>query len=257
MSLRLLAVFAHPDDETLGMGGTLGRVTGEGAETYLLTATRGEKGWFGDPAEYPGPEELGRQREGELQAAAAALGIRETHFLDYVDGDLDQAQPSEVVASIATEIRRLKPQVVATFGHDGIYGHPDHIAICQLTTAAVMRAASSDASPPGEPHSVAKLYYMVTPKAHLDAYEAVFGELVMNIDGVERRSQGWPDWAIHLDGRVYCSNAVLGSRFVLRACIVNFRTEAEDVDALLDVAAELGAGPDAELRPASLRGTTR
>jgi len=196
MSLRLLAVFAHPDDETLGMGGTLARYAAEGVETYLLTATRGEKGWFGDPAEYPGPEELGRQREGELQAAAAALGIRETHFLDYVDGDLDQALPSEVVASIATEIRRLKPHVVATFGHDGIYGHPDHIAICQLTTAAVVRAASSDASLSGEPHAAAKLYYMVTPKAHLDAYEAVFGELVMNIDGVERRSQGWPDWAI-------------------------------------------------------------
>jgi glutamate/tyrosine decarboxylase-like PLP-dependent enzyme len=54
--------------------------------------------------------------------------------------------------------------------------------------------------------------------------------------------------AIHLDGRVYCSNAVLGGRFVLRACIVNFRTEAKDVDALLDVAAELGAAIDHELR---------
>ena len=59
---------------------------------------------------------------------------------------------------------------------------------------------------------------------------------------------------IHLDGRVYCSNAVLGGEFVLRACIVNFRTEAEDVDALLEVTAELGANLDAELRPASLRG---
>lgn len=58
---------------------------------------------------------------------------------------------------------------------------------------------------------------------------------------------------IQLDGRVYCSNAVLGDRFVLRACIVNFRTEAEDMDALLDVAAELGAKLDAELRPESLR----
>jgi len=59
---------------------------------------------------------------------------------------------------------------------------------------------------------------------------------------------------VQLDGRAYCSNAVLGERFVLRACIVNYRTEAEDVDALLDVAAELGARLDAELRPAHLRG---
>jgi hypothetical protein len=59
---------------------------------------------------------------------------------------------------------------------------------------------------------------------------------------------------IHLDGRVFCSNAVLGERFVLRACVVNFRTEAEDMDAVLDVAAELGGKLDAELRPDELRG---
>jgi aromatic-L-amino-acid/L-tryptophan decarboxylase len=60
---------------------------------------------------------------------------------------------------------------------------------------------------------------------------------------------------IQLDGRVYISNAVLGDRFVLRACIVNFRTEADDVDAVLDVAAELGAALDADMRPSSLGGT--
>jgi aromatic-L-amino-acid decarboxylase len=59
--------------------------------------------------------------------------------------------------------------------------------------------------------------------------------------------------AIQLDGRVYCSNAVLDGRFCLRSCIVNYRTEAEDVDALLDVASELGAKLDAELRPEALR----
>jgi hypothetical protein len=58
---------------------------------------------------------------------------------------------------------------------------------------------------------------------------------------------------IQLDGRVYCSNAVLGGRFCLRSCIVNFRTEAEDLDALLDVASELGGKLDVELRPEALR----
>jgi aromatic-L-amino-acid decarboxylase len=62
---------------------------------------------------------------------------------------------------------------------------------------------------------------------------------------------------IQLDGRVFCSNAVLGDRFVLRACVVNFRTEAEDMDALLAVAEEIGAKLDAELRPASLWGGIR
>lgn len=58
---------------------------------------------------------------------------------------------------------------------------------------------------------------------------------------------------MQVDGRVFLSNAVLGDRFVLRVCIVNFRTEAEDMDATLEVAAEIGARVDAELRPAELR----
>ena len=64
--LKLMVVLAHPDDESLGMGGILARYAAEGVETYLITATRGERGWFGDPAEYPGPTALGQRREQEL-----------------------------------------------------------------------------------------------------------------------------------------------------------------------------------------------
>src|SRR6476659_9671343 len=141
--LKLMCIFAHPDDESLGMGGTLARYADEGIETHLLTATRGERGWFGDEASNPGLKALGEMREAELHAAARVLGIRSISFLDYIDGDLDQAPAVKVAAEIAGHVRRIRPQVVVTFGPEGAYGHPDHIAISQLTGSALMLSASS------------------------------------------------------------------------------------------------------------------
>src|SRR5579863_3812161 len=92
--LKLMAVLAHPDDESLGFGGVLAKYAAEGIETFLVTATRGERGWFGDEREYPGLVALGQIREAELHAAAEALGIRSVDFLGYIDGDLDQADPA-------------------------------------------------------------------------------------------------------------------------------------------------------------------
>jgi LmbE family N-acetylglucosaminyl deacetylase len=196
--LKLMCVLAHPDDESLGNGGILARYAAQGIETYLVTATRGERGWFGSPEVYPGLEALGKIREAELLAAARVLGIRSVDFLDYIDGDLDQAQPAEVIAKIVGHLRRVKPDVVVTFGPDGAYGHPDHIAICQFTTAAIVEAANSDALYHRDlpAHRVSKLYYLVTSKKLLQAYQSVFGELVMPVDGVERRGVVWPEWAI-------------------------------------------------------------
>jgi LmbE family N-acetylglucosaminyl deacetylase len=189
--LRLMCILAHPDDETLGFGGTLATYAAEGIETYVLTATRGEYGWFGDPDANPGQDALGRLREAELRAATAALGVTELSLLDYIDGELDAARPAEIIGQIAEQIRRVRPHVVLTFGHDGIYGHPDHIAIGQFAAAAIVAAASG----PGA-HTVQKLYQRVGSVAFLDAYEAAFGELVMTIDGGERRAPPWPSWAI-------------------------------------------------------------
>src|SRR5919197_4391728 len=95
--LRLLCVLAHPDDESLGNGGTLAKYAAEGIETYLVAATRGERGWQGDERDYPGPAALGATREAELRAAARVLGIRHVEFMDYIDGDLDQADPAEAI----------------------------------------------------------------------------------------------------------------------------------------------------------------
>lgn len=196
--LKLMCVLAHPDDESLGNGGTLAKYAAQGVETYLVTATRGERGWFGDERDYPGLEALGKVREAELLVAARVLGIRHIDFLDYVDGDLDQAPPAEAIAKIVEHVRLVRPDVVITFGPDGGYGHPDHIAICQFTTAAMVEAANPASLYHRDLalHSVSKLYYMA-PTLQLGlAYQAVFGELVMPVDGVERRGIGWPEWAI-------------------------------------------------------------
>jgi LmbE family N-acetylglucosaminyl deacetylase len=196
-TLKLMAILAHPDDESLGTGGTLARYAAEGVETYLLTATRGERGWWGMEAAYPGPQALGRTREAELRAAVQVLGMREVTFLDYEDGELDKADAAEVVAQLVLHIRRIRPDVVVTFDPDGVYGHPDHIAVSQLATAAIVAAADSSYADSGQAaHRVSKLYYRIFTAEDLAAYQVAFGDLVMDIDGVERRATGWPAWAI-------------------------------------------------------------
>lgn len=196
--LKLMCVLAHPDDESLATGGILAKYAAEGVETYLVTATRGELGWFGDPAEYPGPQVLGQIRAKELAEAARVLGLREVAYLDYLDGSLDQANPTEAIGRIVSHLRRIQPQVVVTFDPNGAYGHPDHIAISQYTTAAVMAAADSTyhGLGTGLPHRVSKLYYRSFRAAEAAAYQAAFGDLVMRIDGQERRMIAWPNWAI-------------------------------------------------------------
>jgi LmbE family N-acetylglucosaminyl deacetylase len=198
--LRLLAVLAHPDDESLGMGGTLARYAAEGVETHLVTATRGEHGRRGN-LRNGSAAELGALREAELMAAARVLGISEVRFLDYPDGALDQADPCEAAARIAVHIRRIRPHVVLTFGPEGGYGHPDHIAISQLTSSAILHAAgqASDRRRSGgddAPHQVSKLYFMAWTQKKWDAYQTALRTLRAKVDGVERQATPWPDWAV-------------------------------------------------------------
>lgn len=194
--LRLLCILAHPDDELLGTGGVVARYAAEGVETYLVTATRGERGWAGPAETYPGPTALGQLREAELRAAAARLGFREVTLLDYLDGELDRADPATAISQLVSQLRQVRPHVVVTFDPHGYYGHPDHIAIAQLATAAVVASADADFLGPEAPHRVAKLYYLAPTAAAQAAYQATFGELVMRIDGVERRAMAWADWAV-------------------------------------------------------------
>ncbi len=195
-ALKLLAIFPHPDDETLGMGGTLAKYAAEGVDTRLICATRGERGWSGTAAENPGLEGLGRIREGELRCAAEHLGLREVVFLDYIDGDVDQAEPRRIIAELAAEIRRIRPDVVVTFAPDGGYGHPDHIALAQFANAAVVVAADAAHTAAFEPHRVSKVYAMVDSLTLVRLLQDLMGGIHMDIDGVRRSHVGWEDWAI-------------------------------------------------------------
>ena len=204
-SRRLLAVLAHPDDESLGMGGTLAKYASEGVETFLLTATRGEGGRYrGHPVgspEHPGAEALGRIREAELRAAASALGVREVALLGYPrHGSSIAPAPQRRSRRIVAHLRRVRPDVVVTFGPDGAYGHPDHIAISQLTTAAVVAAADPafalPATPPRRRIPCRSSITWPGRKRRGRPIRAALKKLMSTVDGVERQAVPWPDWAI-------------------------------------------------------------
>ncbi len=202
--LRLMAVLAHPDDESLGFGGVLARAASEGIGIHLVTATLGQRGRLngkppGDP-DHPGPDGMARLREAELRGAAEVLGVEELSLLRYMDGALDQVDPREAIARIAIHVRSARPQVVLTFGPDGGYGHPDHVAVCQFTTAALVAAADSGFAPAGAgalaPHAVSKLYYRASPAEEWDAYQAMTKKLGILVDGIYREPVPWPHWEI-------------------------------------------------------------
>jgi LmbE family N-acetylglucosaminyl deacetylase len=197
----LLAVLAHPDDESRGFGGTLARYPAEGVGTYLITPPRGERGWFGSLGKSGDPVQVGRYREAELREAAAVLGIREVSILSYPDGEVVPA--AIAIRTIASHIRRIRPHVIVTFGPDGAFGHPDHIAISQFTTAATVCAADTayrivDGSPtdPVPPHRVEKLLYLAWRNNKWGAYQAAFHRLTSIVDGIQRQAAPWPDWAV-------------------------------------------------------------
>jgi LmbE family N-acetylglucosaminyl deacetylase len=150
---RVLAVIlAHPDDESFPMGGTLAKYAAGGVRVVLVTATLGEVGIAGlDPAA------TARIRKAELEAAARTLGIAEVHTLGYMDGAVAQVDEAAAVEQIAAWLHKLQPQVVITFGPDGITGHPDHIAIHRLVTQAFARVVGEAHHPPDQPM---RLFYL-------------------------------------------------------------------------------------------------
>jgi LmbE family N-acetylglucosaminyl deacetylase len=147
----LLAVFAHPDDETFRPGGTLALLARGGVRVQVLTATRGEAGALGDPPLCT-PEELPARRERELRCACRALGLAPPLLLEYTDGHLASADAEVLIAQILAAIRASDAQVLLSFGPDGLSGHPDHIAIGRCAAEAYRRAGS-----------VAALYTVAVP----------------------------------------------------------------------------------------------
>ncbi|MDZ7707831.1 MAG: PIG-L deacetylase family protein [Trueperaceae bacterium] len=163
---RLLAVFAHPDDETFVAGGTLARYAATGNEVTVVCATSGELGRRGEYVDLPRPA-FADVRRGELEAACAALGTRPPRFLGCTDKGLDHDCQEAATAEVADIIEELRPDVVVTFGPDGVSGHADHLAIGQIVTAAFARAGRSLPAPaPGTEHAhPVALYYVLRSEA--------------------------------------------------------------------------------------------
>jgi LmbE family N-acetylglucosaminyl deacetylase len=177
---RLLACFAHPDDEAFPVGGALAAHAERGVEIRLITTTLGEEGEIRQEGAAT-RETLPEVRRVELSCAVRALGLRSHEVLGYRDsGMVDSpanAHPkayinsssTEVVEQFVAEIRRFRPQVVLTFEPGGLYGHPDHIAVCQHATEAFRLAPDPNQFPHQlihgvEPHRPQRLFYSGRPK---------------------------------------------------------------------------------------------
>ncbi|HET7094197.1 MAG TPA: PIG-L family deacetylase [Thermomicrobiales bacterium] len=188
----LLLIFAHPDDEAFGSGGTMAASASNGHPTTLICATRGELGESGALA-IDDPDLLGAIREQELRRACGAVGVIDVRFLGYRDSGmagtpanddpraLMQIPVERIAMELAVQIRALAPRIVITFGPDGIYGHPDHLCIHEAADRAIALAADPAWEPgAGEPWRIDALYYSTPPRedfvAMLDAPDSPLPE---------------------------------------------------------------------------------
>ena len=179
----LLAVFAHPDDESFGPGGTLARYAAEGVDVHYACATRGEVGTV-DAELMQGFASVGDLRWHELESAVRILGLTGLHWLGYRDSGMPgtednrhpdalvQADHNQVVGRIVAVMRALRPQVVVTFDPCGGYGHPDHVSIHYATRKAFAIAGDPSQYPEQivqglAPFAPQKLYYTAFPKTFL------------------------------------------------------------------------------------------
>jgi LmbE family N-acetylglucosaminyl deacetylase len=192
---RLLGVFAHPDDECFCAGGTLAAYAAAGAQTMVVSATRGEAGQIRAPRGAT-RRTLGQVREGELTRACRRLGVQHAVCLDYGDGRLKDVDQGVLTSAVTQIIRTFRPDVVLTFGEDGAYGHPDHVAIGRATTAACALAGEAARFPEQlaaglGPHRPARLYHSRFPRHRMLFVEHLVQWLVSR----ETRFQGTFDFA--------------------------------------------------------------
>jgi LmbE family N-acetylglucosaminyl deacetylase len=188
--LRILGVFAHPDDETFCAGGTLARYAADGAEIMVVSATRGEAGQIRD-ARAATRRTLGHVRERELRLACERLGVQHTVCLDYRDGRLKDVETEALTRDITQIVREFRPDAVITFGPDGAYGHPDHIAIGAATTMACALAGDPAAFPEQfeqglAPYAPQALYHSHFPRSRMLLLERLVQWLITQ----DRRFRG-------------------------------------------------------------------
>jgi LmbE family N-acetylglucosaminyl deacetylase len=171
----LLAIFAHPDDETFGVGATMARYAAKGVPVTMVCATRGEVGEIA-PGTGATPENLGRFREQELRDSMAILGVHDVRFLGFRDSGMAgtednedprafaKAHPDAVTHLLVKLIREIRPAVVVTWDKSGGYGHPDHVATHHHATAAFHAAGDPGQFPTaGPPHQPNALFYTTIP----------------------------------------------------------------------------------------------
>jgi LmbE family N-acetylglucosaminyl deacetylase len=193
---RLIAFFAHPDDEAFSCAGVMALNKQRGIHNTLVCATKGEAGEISSP-ELATPENLGLVREQELVEAARHMGVDDLYFLGYRDSGMAgtpenqnpaayaNAEASAVVPRLVRFIRSIRPQVVITFDPTGGYGHPDHIAIHKHTVAAFHAAADASYAPHlGEPWQAQRLLY---PTFRQEMFIKLRDQLIAQ--GIEA-----PDW---------------------------------------------------------------
>lgn len=276
MSLTLLCVHPHPDDESIACGGVLARYAAEGVRTVVVTCTGGEEGDNLAGIDL-GEHDLATHRRRELEDALAALGVQASHQLGYRDSGMMgepsndhpdsfwRAELDEAATRLAAIIRAERPQVLVSDDENGTYGHPDHIKANRVTVRAVELAADPDAAVDGEPWQVTKRYVHTLSKARLFAsHRALLDKGLASPFGEEEFASA-DDLPMGLaDELVTTTVDVAGSLAAKRAAMAAHRSQiaadsfflnvpdelAEDLFAVEQFALEvgvLGAGPEDDL----------
>jgi mycothiol S-conjugate amidase len=244
----LLAIFAHPDDETFGLGGTMARCSARGVPVTMLCATRGEVGEI-SPGTGATPDTLGRFREEELRVAMEMLGVTDVRMLGFRDSGMQgtpendderalvKAHPDAVTHMLVRAIRELRPSVVATWDESGGYGHPDHVAVHHHATAAFHAAGDASKYPTaGEAWQARRLFYTAIP---MKEFERLMRE--MREAGIDVPSVAEDDNAMAELPRVEPNCIIdVGDLVELKErAMLAHRTQISDMDPFMRMPAEL------------------
>jgi LmbE family N-acetylglucosaminyl deacetylase len=220
VTLRVVGAFAHPDDDTYALGGSLALHAGEEVEVTVVMATSGDAGQIADPS-LATRETLGAVREAEDLAAWRALGLApDVRFLRHPDGRLAEVPREQLAAEVLAVLEQVRPHLVVTFGPDGVTGHEDHVAIGAAATDAfhAARAAASDGPE--------RLLHVALPTAALDRLNVLLRERGLEPLDPDQpfMPRGVPDAAIGV--RVDCSAVYASKLEAIRA----HKTQAEMED---------------------------
>jgi LmbE family N-acetylglucosaminyl deacetylase len=221
MGHRLAAVYAHPDDDTYGVGGTL--ALNPDVQYTLIVATSGDAGLISDPA-LATQENLAQVREQEERDSLAELGVKnaEIHFLRYPDMHISEIPKEELVEKVADLLRAASPEVVVTFGPEGITRHPDHMRISEVATEAFHRVRDSSRE------GFRRLFHNAVAKSDLELFWQVARDAGLDTGNPDDpfMPQGVPDETIAV--RVDCSSVVDRKIEGVRA----HRTQADEIQAM-------------------------